>query len=271
MKWLIAFAAAVLFGSAPALARWEYERYGKDFIFEGAGKAPSDQQRRAAVKKFRNNMGLIVVYSCELASIQTNSPINPEVGTVIKENPRFHAYDVIIRLDNGEEKQWPVYSVIGRTRIIGFLGDRSTKEMLRYITADARELEIIIPSRRGEDVKLALDMTGAKRQINRVCPLTSGRREESQKKQEKCTPPAPKSGYTPPEDSCLVSVRPYPNADSVCQVIGENHLTVKYLDAAALLIGCPAHETGAIANRLAEGGQQLGQIGSWVLFRVPEG
>lgn len=42
MKRLIAFAAAVLLGSAPALARWEYERYGKDFIIEGAGKAPSN-------------------------------------------------------------------------------------------------------------------------------------------------------------------------------------------------------------------------------------
>ena len=162
MKRLIAFAAAAFLGSTPALARWEYGRYGKNFIIEGAGKTSSDEYRRIAYKEFRNNMGLMVVYSCELAHIQTNNRINPEVGTIIKEYPRFHAYDVIIRLDNGEKKQWPVYSALGRTRIIRFLGDRSTKEMLRYITADARELEIIIPSHRGEDVKLTLDMTGAK-------------------------------------------------------------------------------------------------------------
>jgi len=85
-----------------------------------------------------------------------------------------------------------------------------------------------------------------------------------------CTPPAPKSGYSPPEDSCLRSVRPYPNTDDVCQVIGENDLTVEYLDDDALLIGCPYHETGAIGDRLAEGVQQLDQIGSWVLLSVPE-
>ncbi|MCY4172538.1 MAG: hypothetical protein OXF25_00360 [Cyanobacteria bacterium MAG CAR3_bin_5] len=83
------------------------------------------------------------------------------------------------------------------------------------------------------------------------------------------TLPAPKSRYST-GDSCLHSVRPYPNTDDVCQVIGENDITVEYLDDAALLIGCPYHETGAIGDRLAEGAQQLDQIGSWVLLSVPE-
>ncbi|MFG5383902.1 hypothetical protein [Yoonia sp. R2-816] len=75
--------------------------------------------------------------------------------------------------------------------------------------------------------------------------------------------------YSPLEASGLVSVRPYPMPADVCQVIGENELTVEYLDDAAILIGCPAVETGAIADRLAEGAMQITQVGEWVLFSQP--
>ena len=74
--------------------------------------------------------------------------------------------------------------------------------------------------------------------------------------------------YTPPEASGLRAVRPYPGPSDVCQVIGENALTGKYLDDSAILIGCPFHETGAISDRVSEGGEQLDQIGDWVLISI---
>ena len=75
--------------------------------------------------------------------------------------------------------------------------------------------------------------------------------------------------YSPPEASGLAGVRPYPNDDDVCQIIGENALSNQYLDHTSLLVGCPAHETGAISDRIREGGVQLDQIGDWVLFSIP--
>ena len=76
--------------------------------------------------------------------------------------------------------------------------------------------------------------------------------------------------YTPPEASGLIGVRAYPGPRDNCMVIGENELTSNYLGDASLLIGCPVHETGAINNRLAEGAQQLSQVGAWVLLSVPQ-
>lgn len=77
-------------------------------------------------------------------------------------------------------------------------------------------------------------------------------------------------GYTPPEDSGLIGVRPYPNADDVCVVIGENELTQDYLDDSATLIGCPTQERGAISDRISDGGITLETIGDWVLLSVPD-
>ncbi|MEL6807671.1 MAG: hypothetical protein AAFO97_07810 [Pseudomonadota bacterium] len=77
-------------------------------------------------------------------------------------------------------------------------------------------------------------------------------------------------GYTPPEDSGLIGVRPYPNAGDVCQVIGENALTQDYLDDSATLIGCPTRERGAISDRVSEGALTLETIGDWVLLSVPD-
>jgi hypothetical protein len=75
--------------------------------------------------------------------------------------------------------------------------------------------------------------------------------------------------YSPPEDSGLVGVRPFPGEADVCQVIGENDLTNQFLDDSATLVGCPSAETGAIADRLAEGGRKVGEVGTWVLLSVP--
>jgi hypothetical protein len=84
-----------------------------------------------------------------------------------------------------------------------------------------------------------------------------------------CTMPPTEPAYSPPEASGLVGVRPYPAEGDVCQVIGENALTVEYLDDAAILVGCPESEAGAISDREAEGAQRVDQVGSWVLLSQP--
>lgn len=83
-----------------------------------------------------------------------------------------------------------------------------------------------------------------------------------------CAAPTAPS-YGPPEASGLVAVRPFPGPEDVCQIIGENALTSDYLDDSSTLIGCPRAETGAIADRKAEGAQVLGEAGDWLLLSVP--
>ena len=72
------------------------------------------------------------------------------------------------------------------------------------------------------------------------------------------------------EKSGLIGVRPYPTANDICEVVGENELTVELLDDSATLIACPAHETGAIADRQSEGGDIIRLEGSWLLISMPE-
>lgn len=75
--------------------------------------------------------------------------------------------------------------------------------------------------------------------------------------------------YSPPSASGLVAVRAFPGPGDVCQVIGENGLTSDYLDDASVLIGCPAHEVGAIRDHVDAGGVQVGAVGAWQLISVP--
>ena len=77
------------------------------------------------------------------------------------------------------------------------------------------------------------------------------------------------SAYRPPAASGLVGVRPYPTPSHVCQVIGENDLTIAYLDDAALLIGCPAAEFGAISDQMGDGAMYIDQVGDWILLSKP--
>jgi len=77
--------------------------------------------------------------------------------------------------------------------------------------------------------------------------------------------------YSPPDASGLVAVRAYPGPTDVCQVIGENDLTGEFLGDASILVGCPNLETGAIADRLAEGGDEVAVIGEWTLISIPTG
>lgn len=85
-----------------------------------------------------------------------------------------------------------------------------------------------------------------------------------------CTPPTiEEQAYQSPQDAGLIAVRPYPAADDVCQVIGENDLTREYLGDASLLIGCPAIEVDAIATQKDAGATVMDQIGAWTLLSVP--
>jgi hypothetical protein len=83
-------------------------------------------------------------------------------------------------------------------------------------------------------------------------------------------PEPTRATYSDPAESGLLGVRPYPNAGDVCQVIGENALTSNFLDDAAILVGCPKHERGAIADRLAQGGQIVGHAKHWTLLSIPQ-
>ncbi|MFL4469718.1 hypothetical protein ACERZ8_07490 [Tateyamaria armeniaca] len=77
------------------------------------------------------------------------------------------------------------------------------------------------------------------------------------------------SRYTDPSESGLVAVRPFPGPDDVCVVVGENDLTREFLDDSATLIGCPKHETGAIADRAAQGARVVAHARHWTLLSVP--
>lgn len=70
-------------------------------------------------------------------------------------------------------------------------------------------------------------------------------------------------------DAGLYAVRPYPDPGSVCQVIGESDATREFLDDAALLIGCPSDQQGAIAERMNEGARVVAQVRRWTLLSVP--
>ena len=75
---------------------------------------------------------------------------------------------------------------------------------------------------------------------------------------------APASTYGPPSQSGLVAGHP----NDVCKIIGENGVTVNYLDHTTLLIGCPEEERGTIADKIRDGAARLEQIGAWVLLSV---
>lgn len=85
------------------------------------------------------------------------------------------------------------------------------------------------------------------------------------------SPSSGSASYGPPEASGLVTARPYPDADGVCQVIGENDLTVEYLGDASTLVGCPVVETVAVEEVLSQGATQVNTVGEWILLMVPTG
>ena len=72
-----------------------------------------------------------------------------------------------------------------------------------------------------------------------------------------------------PERVGLIAVRPYPNQDGNCVVIGENEVTSSYLDDASLLIGCPRALTQDLAQRRSEGARVVAYVERWALLSQP--
>lgn len=78
----------------------------------------------------------------------------------------------------------------------------------------------------------------------------------------------PSTSYTPPEDSGLSPVRPYPTDADVCQIIQPTDDVKSYAQNGSTLIACPNHETGAIADRESEGAHVVGQQSAWTILRL---
>lgn len=76
--------------------------------------------------------------------------------------------------------------------------------------------------------------------------------------------------YTEPSASGLKAVRPYPNPDDVCQVIGKNRVTADIMADGQTLIACPKHEQGAIADRKREGATLVAHAKHWTLLQVSQ-
>lgn len=75
--------------------------------------------------------------------------------------------------------------------------------------------------------------------------------------------------YSPPWQSGLKAIRPYPNPDSVCKEIGYNMVSKDFYDESKLLVGCPKTEQVMINDRVAEGGQVVGYIHQWTMIHMP--
>lgn len=68
------------------------------------------------------------------------------------------------------------------------------------------------------------------------------------------------------EESGLIAVRPYPNADSICQVLGSNAMTASFFARNTSVVGCPRFENEAIAELEAAGFKNDGSTRSWIIF-----
>lgn len=76
--------------------------------------------------------------------------------------------------------------------------------------------------------------------------------------------------YTQPEQSGLKSYKAYPDADDVCVSLRSNRLIAPFELDGHLIIACPKHEMGAIADRkLQQQAKIVGNAKHWVVLRVP--
>ncbi|MEY8880969.1 hypothetical protein [Donghicola sp. XS_ASV15] len=76
--------------------------------------------------------------------------------------------------------------------------------------------------------------------------------------------------YSPPWQSGLKEIRPYPFQNSICKEIGYNLVSRDFYDDSKLLVGCPRTEQDAIADRIAEGGVEVGYVHHWTLLHMPK-
>lgn len=56
-----------------------------------------------------------------------------------------------------------------------------------------------------------------------------------------------------------------------CEKLGENELTINYLDHTADLVACPTDYEGLGVFQTDTGGVEVARIDGWVLFSVPSG
>lgn len=60
----------------------------------------------------------------------------------------------------------------------------------------------------------------------------------------------------------------YRDPADVCEKLGENELTVNYLDHTADLVGCPEDYEGLGVFQIDTGGVEVARVEGWVLFSV---
>ena len=76
--------------------------------------------------------------------------------------------------------------------------------------------------------------------------------------------------YSPPWQSGLKEIRPYPAQGAICKEIGYNMVSRDFYDDSKLLVGCPRTEQAEINKRVAEGGVEVGYIHHWALIHMPK-
>ncbi len=74
--------------------------------------------------------------------------------------------------------------------------------------------------------------------------------------------------YTSPEISGLMPVRPFPNPDDVCQLLGDGPATAALKEDGRRLIACPKHEKGAMEDRRKQGARVVGNATHWVILSI---
>lgn len=74
--------------------------------------------------------------------------------------------------------------------------------------------------------------------------------------------------YTEANLSGLSPLRPYPSAGDVCELLRDSKRTEMLKLEGQVLIACPKHEKGAIADRQAEGARVVGNAKHWVVLSV---
>lgn len=74
--------------------------------------------------------------------------------------------------------------------------------------------------------------------------------------------------YTSPDKSELLGLSPYPTKNSVCRVVEESSIPTIDPIEGTMVIACPKHEKGAIADLKSLDATPLGHAKHWSLFRV---
>lgn len=76
------------------------------------------------------------------------------------------------------------------------------------------------------------------------------------------------NSYTEISASGLVSIRPYPNPDDVCETIKTPTALADQIEDGSFLIACPKHERGAISDRIDEGALVIAHAKHWSILEV---